>query len=230
MDHWPQGRDDWSVLRELPSALLVRFTLRDALAIDVALVCEEPTSAEKVHASLERFSAAAAGSIAAEREALSQRLVANSINSATADQLDLLYSVAATALNTRQLQIDETTVWLRTRVVADPPTLAAATTAGAPAIENRRLEIVKTLDEQNHTRLLAGLAGFEKAEGTGHLGAGGAALLPPENRLSWLATMLPYYDHVDWHRELNFGRPWNDAANHGVTRRPLDVVVNPASA
>src|SRR5690606_32307529 len=40
--------------------------------------------------------------------------------------------------------------------------------------------------------------------------------------------LLPTYGHPDWHAELNFRRPWNDARNQGVTRRPLPLVVNPA--
>lgn len=228
LDHWPEGRDDWQTLRDLPAAMLVRLVLREGVEIDAALVCDERTAAEKVHASLDQLAGACAAAITSERESLSQRLVANSINAATADKLDLLFARSAAALTARQLQTDDTVVWIRTRIAADPPTLATAATVSVPAIESRRLEIAETLDEGNQQRLLTGLAGYEKAEQGWPLGAGGAALLPPENRLSWLATMLPYYGHLDWHRELNFGRPWNDTANRGVTRLPLEFVVNPA--
>jgi len=228
LDHWPEGRDDWKTLRDLPAAMLVRVVLREGVEIDAALVCDERTAAEKVQASLDQLAGAGAAAITREREALSQRLVANSINAATADKLDLLFDRSAAALTARQLQTDDTVVWIRTRIAADPPTLATAATVSAAAIERRRLEIAETLDAGNQRRLLTGLAGYEKAEQGWPQGAGGAALLPPENRLSWLATMLPYYGHLDWHRELNFGRPWNDTANRGVTRLPLEFVVNPA--
>ena len=59
-------------------------------------------------------------------------------------------------------------------------------------------------------------------------GAGGAALLPPETRLSWIASMLPYYEYFDWHSKLHFGQAWNSAENKPITSRPLDPVINPS--
>ena len=39
--------------------------------------------------------------------------------------------------------------------------------------------------------------------------------------------MLPYFEHGDWHKELQFAYSWNGPQNKPVTQRPLDVVINP---
>jgi hypothetical protein len=39
--------------------------------------------------------------------------------------------------------------------------------------------------------------------------------------------MLPYFEHRDWWRELQFGYSWNSAQNRPVTQRRLEAVVNP---
>ena len=56
--------------------------------------------------------------------------------------------------------------------------------------------------------------------------AGGAVMLKPETRLSWIAELLPYLGHADWHVEP--GYDWNNSHNQPVTKRPLPEVVNPA--
>ena len=52
-------------------------------------------------------------------------------------------------------------------------------------------------------------------------------MLPPETRLSWIAALLPYFGHPDWHRQVDAGYSWNSAQNSPVTRRLLPEVVNP---
>ena len=50
-------------------------------------------------------------------------------------------------------------------------------------------------------------------------------MLKPETRLSWIAELLPYLGHADWHVEP--GYDWNNSHNQPVTKRPLAEVVNP---
>ena len=66
-----------------------------------------------------------------------------------------------------------------------------------------------TCDEANQRQLLSGLNGYQKAEGHFPQAASGAAVLAADTRLSWIATLLPYYGHGDWHRRLEFGYGWN---------------------
>ena len=64
----------------------------------------------------------------------------------------------------------------------------------------------------------AGLLGYQEAEGHFPAGASGGTLLPPETRLSWIAALLPYFGHRDWHRQLEFGYSWNSPQNRPVSR------------
>ena len=50
-------------------------------------------------------------------------------------------------------------------------------------------------------------------------------MLRPETRVSWIAEILPYIGHPDWHVES--GYDWNNAHNQPFTKRPLPEVVNP---
>jgi hypothetical protein len=52
--------------------------------------------------------------------------------------------------------------------------------------------------------------------------------LPPETRLSWIASLLPYMGHADWHQKLERGNSWNSPQNLAVVRQPLGEVINPA--
>jgi hypothetical protein len=106
--------------------------------------------------------------------------------------------------------------------------MAVAGVGSRPAIRAAWLDAALAADDANHRRVLASLKKYHRAEGSFPAGAGGAALLAPETRLSWIATILPYLGQEDWHRELHFGYPWNGSQNRPVTRRRLDSVVNPA--
>jgi hypothetical protein len=55
--------------------------------------------------------------------------------------------------------------------------------------------------------------------------AGGHTTFGPETRLSWIAGLLPYLGHADWH--VDPGYDWDDPHNQ-ATNRPLAQVINPA--
>ncbi len=48
-----------------------------------------------------------------------------------------------------------------------------------------------------------------------------------ETRLSWIAALLPYFGHADWHRQLDFGSAWNSPQNRPLSQRPLPEAINP---
>ncbi|MEX2118383.1 MAG: DUF1559 domain-containing protein [Pirellulales bacterium] len=222
---------DWKVVFESPLALglnLHAADLEDTLDTRMHLLCDGKSTAEQLHASLDAALAAAEKSIAAHSDQITQHLLAGQLTTQRAAQFKQLLTAGQAALATRQLGVDQATVWVRTQWHGDLSKLAAAAVASAPVLEATRLAAARPIDEENHRQLLAALAGYETVEQTLPAGAAGAALLPPETRLSWMATLLPYYGHLDWHAELNFGRPWNDPVNARVTRRRLSLVANPA--
>jgi hypothetical protein len=132
------------------------------------------------------------------------------------------------ALEAAQCELAEETVWLRTHWGEDLAEIVSDTLDSRPQILDAWLKAALSADEALHRRLIGGLG--EHHESVGHFpaGAGGAPQLAPDTRLSWIASMLPYYGHPDWHEELNFGYAWNGPQNRPVTRRQLDEVINPA--
>ncbi|HXT60365.1 MAG TPA: DUF1559 domain-containing protein [Pirellulales bacterium] len=233
IDVWHVAKDDWRAVRDLPGAAGLEASLGpspngDSLGIELRLACDSETTAEKVQASLDRLLESMQQTLAGEVDGLTKKLLAGQIKTADAGRLKLLLSAGDRALKARESGTAGPLAWARTPWHGDLPNLAVAALASVPELESNRLAAARSIDEENHRQLLAGLSGYEKAEGALPFGAAEASLLPPETRLSWIATLLPYYDRLDWHGELNFARSWNDAANVGVTRRPLDQVINPA--
>ena len=228
VDVWHVSRDDWRMVREAPAALSVEFGLHETLDIRLQLACETETAAEQVREALDHLLGAMEGTAAGEVEGLTKKLLAGQITTAGAARFKRLLSAGDAALKARSSGVEGDVAWASTPWQGDLPALAVAALASIPELETSRLAAARVIDEQNHQRLLQALTGYEKAEGALPFGAAEASLLPPETRLSWIATLLPYYDHLDWHDELNFARSWNDAANSGVTRRPLESVINPA--
>ena len=87
--------------------------------------------------------------------------------------------------------------------------MAAATVDGFPLMRGDRLAAGRVADEASHRRIQIALRGYQLAEGHFPAGASGGTLVPPETRLSWIAALLPYFGHADWHRQLDFGSAWN---------------------
>ena len=228
VDVWQVSKDDWRVVRDSPAALGLALELSDSLEVELRLACDSETTAEQVRASLDRLLAAMEKTLAGEADGLTKKLLAGQITTADASRLKRLLAAGRQALAKRESGVQDSLVWARTPWQGDLPNLAVAVLSSVPELESSRLAAARPLDEENHRRLLLGLAGYDKAEGALPFGAADASLLPPETRLSWIATLLPYYDRLDWHGELNFSRSWNDAVNARVTRRVLDPVINPA--
>ncbi|HEV3004757.1 MAG TPA: DUF1559 domain-containing protein [Pirellulales bacterium] len=220
--------DDWELLRGLPLALGLAIGLDSSAEIDLGLACDGRSSAEQVDGALDRVLKAVEGTIDKEAAGLTDKLMAGQINTALASELKQFLSAGQIALAGHTVEVRDSTIWAHLDCQGDLPKLASGFLASVPQLEESRLVAARGLDEQHHRLLLEGLAGYVKAEGSMPAGAAGATLLPPESRLSWQATLLPYYGHLDWHGELNFARSWNDAINQRVTRRPLELMVNPA--
>lgn len=221
-------RDDWQTVRKESLALGLSLHLDRQLQALAVLACDGETMAHNLQAALDQTLGFAERTIAGEADDLTGKLLSGRLTSAGAGQLKLLFSACLEALRARESGVDESTVWVRTAWQGNLSRLALAAVASVPELEASRLARARRGDDENQRRLLLGLSGYEKAEGSLPAGAGGAELLPPETRLSWLATLLPYYGHLDWYEALNFGRPWNEIANARVTRRPLELVINPA--
>ena len=228
LDVWPAGKRPWHILWEIPEGFGCSLRWSDALHGEVALACEGETTAEKVRAAADELLPAANAGLAGEMETLQKNFQAGRITAATAGQYKLLLDEASAALRAAHWDTTEAIVWLRLHWTQSPLATAAAAIDGLPAAEADWLSAALAADKSNHARMLAGLGGYAKAEGHYPAGVAGGALLPPETRLSWIATMLPYFGHPDWHRS------WS-SATRGTGRRTerspaarCREVVNPA--
>ncbi|MGH7138206.1 MAG: hypothetical protein ACREHD_20840, partial [Pirellulales bacterium] len=219
--------DDWQLLRTMPLALGLGVGFDEKAVVELQLACDGESSAEQVHAALKRVLAAVESTIGAESASLTDKLMAGQINAALAAELKHFLAGSRTALAGRELGTRDAIVWASVAWQGDLPKLTSGFLASVPQLETSRLAAARRLDEEHHRLIFAGLEAYTKAEGGFPAGAAGASLLPPDTRLSWQATLLPYFGHLDWHSDLSFARAWNDPINARVARRPLELMVNP---
>jgi hypothetical protein len=229
LDVWPAGRDAWHVLWEVPSGIgLLVGTAGGGVQSELALACEEESSTEKVRTALEKLLPAARQGLDDLARSLPDRLKPLDVPPAQAGAYESLRAHAKKALAGAKCDVAEQVAWVRIDWGQDPAGAANAALDGAGALRADWLLAARRGDEANHRRLLGGVGGYVKTEGRFPPGVSGASLLPPETRLSWIAMLLPYVEHADWHRQLQFGYSWNSPQNTPVTRRPLEAAVNPA--
>ena len=228
LDVWPAGKDAWHTVCDVPVGLGCTWNWTEGTRTELALLCDGPTPAEQVRAAVELLLSEADISLTARIEALPERLQAGALTATAAAQYKtLLMEFLAGSRAARLVAVDET-VWVRIDFGGGPAMLAATMLQSRPAMTADWLAAARLADEANHRRLVTSLGGYQKAEGHYPAAAAGGALLPTETRLSWIAQMLPYYGHPDWHRQLRFGYDWNGSQNKPIARRPLSQVVNPA--
>ena len=228
MDVWPAGRRAWHVLWEMPEAIGLSIEPLGRMVDELLLACPSPSVAEKVRIALEEFLPEARKSLAAQSETITARLRAGDLTAATADQYALILKQAEAVLASARPQRSAELVRVQTAWEQPFAELARATLESRGAIASDWYHAARSCDEANYRQLLSGLNGYHKAEGRLPEAASGAAVLPAETRLSWIATLLPYYGQTEWHRHLEFGYAWNSPQNRPITERPLEAVINPA--
>jgi len=228
LDVWPAAKGPWHVICEVPAGLGVSLRRGDRLEGRVALACEGPTAVEEVKAAVDELLPAAREALGARLESLPESLRAGEITAAAATQFEVVLADGLAAAEAARCEVVDEIVLVHVPGGQDPAGLATAALDSRETVHAEWLAAARRVDEANHGRLIAGLGGYAKAEGGFPPGVAGGALLAPETRLSWLATMLPYLDHSDWHRRLEFGYPWNGPQNREIARRELPEVVNPA--
>lgn len=228
LDVWPPGKQPWHVIWEMSEGLGCRLQSSDHFRSELVLVCEGETAAEKVQAAVGELLPAAEKWLSAQIDALPARLQAGQITAAAAEQYGLLLKEGLAASDAARWKVADGTVWVWVDWSRRPSVLVAAAVDSRPVIDADWLAAARKADEANHRRLLGGLDAYGEAEGQFPPAAIGGARLSPEERLSWIAAMLPYYGYGHWHGQLESGRPWNSPQNRPVTQRPLPEVVNPA--
>jgi hypothetical protein len=228
LDVWPAGKASWHALWELPVGVGCTLHFAERLHGEMALACGNESTAQRTLAALTAILPAAKEGVATQIRQLAERLKEGRMTAVAAEQYEILLNHAAAALKAARCELTpDRVVWLRIDWSAGSGALAAAALDSRAVIHGQWLAAGREANALVSQRLLTGVTGYQKAEGKYPIGAAGGVLLEPETRLSWIATLLPYYDHADWHRKLEFGYSWNSPQNLPVTRQTLPEVVNP---
>jgi len=228
MDVWPAGQRAWHAVWEMPEAIGLTIEPSQRMVGEVVLACESPSVAEKVHAALEELLPVACKAMAARLETIAARLREGGLTAAAADAYTQVLRQTQATLAVARPQQSAELVRVKTAWEQGFAELARAALESRGAMVADWYGAARSCDEANQRQLLSGLNGYQKAEGHFPEAASGAAVLAAETRLSWIATLLPYYGHSDWHHRLEFGYGWNSAQNRPIAQQPLAAVVNPA--
>ena len=223
-DVWPLQKQRWHNLWETPAGLGCTLWWSESPRSELALVCESETTTQKVYTDLDAFVPAVKRLL---EEGLKEIDRWEPDKAAAADPYRKLLEDGQEVLDGVHPQVADGIVKLCLNWKRSPLELAATAIEGFPFMRDGWLAAGRGLDEENHRHIQTALLAFQKAEGHFPAGAGGGTLLPPETRLSWIAALLPYFGHADWHRQLEFGYSWNGPPNRLVSQRPLAEVINP---
>jgi hypothetical protein len=227
LDVWTAGKQSWHVLWDLPAAAGFSLRYSDRVNAELALVCDSDSASERARLAVDQLIPAAKTALNAQVDSLAEKLRAGLYTASVAEQYEQLLKQSLGAMQTARCEIAQGIVWAKFQWSETPAALAALANEARPAVSADWYAAVEQIDRGNHIRLLGGLVGYQKSEGQFPVGAAGGVLLPPETRLSWIAAMLPYLGHADWHRKLQSGDSWNGTQNRPVTHQVLPEVINP---
>ena len=230
LDVWPAGKSRWHLLCETPLAWGLSVPSGDQRRCDLGLVCNGETMAEKIRVVVEKLVPDAIQALPAHIAALKKGVLPpKQLSDEAAGPYKRLLDDLLAALRSARCDTADGIVWVRFDWAAPGlPVSAAAAIESSPVIRADWLAAARIVDETNHRGLLGGLLGCAKAKTPPSFpegAVGGVLMLPPETRLSWIAELLPYLGHADWHVEP--GYDWNGSQNQPVAKRPLAEVVNP---
>jgi hypothetical protein len=232
LDVWPPGKQAWHVVWEMSDGVGCRWQGSDRFRSELALVCEGETATEKVHAAVTELLPAARKWLSVQVQSLAGKPPASGYpagqTTAAAADYALLLKAGLTAAEAARCEVVDGTVRVWVDWDRGPSALAAAAVDSRWAIRAAWLAAARDADEANYHRLLAGLDAYRQAEGRFPAAAAGSARLSTDERLSWIAALLPFSGYAEWHRQLDFAQPWNSPQNRPVTQQPLPEVVNPA--
>jgi len=221
---WPAGVRPWQTVWRLPEGLGITLRLDGgAMHSQIDLACGNMADAEAVLAAVARLAPTGKAALAEKVK----QLAAPADGATPAAAYGLLLREAVAALEKTRWEQSDTTVRVRTDWNEDFSGIGLLVLDGREELQRDWLSAGGQLIGRQESRLLGGLDDYRRLKGDYPAGAGGGSLLPPETRLSWIATLLPYYDHRDWHERLEFGYAWNAPENEPVTKQVLPEVVNP---
>lgn len=221
MPHWRRLLDfavDFSIemlISEQGPRLACRWGYRDEGAADAGLE------------SLNALIAAARQWAGQEGAILGAAIQSGSLTEEQTRPLEALLSTLQLLLDRASAEKENNAVVLTIPIETESGDWINNAVAARPLLESHWLQRGVALWRLRGETLGTGLQDMAKAEGLFPQAAAGGSLLPPETRLSWIASLLPYLGHQEWHVQLNPGYGWRAPQNRPVTSRELRPVINP---
>lgn len=176
--------------------------------------------------SLNALTAAARQWVGQRTEAVHLAIQSGSLTADQARPVEVFLSSLLSLLDRATLEKSNDGVMLTILLEKGEDWIAAATDARA-LLDSDWLQLGVAMWRLRGETLGTGLQGIVETEGLFPAPAAGGSLLPPETRLSWLASTLPYFGYDDWYSRLNPGYGWRAPQNRSITARELREVINP---
>ncbi|MDI9445813.1 MAG: DUF1559 domain-containing protein [Planctomycetota bacterium] len=228
LDVWPEGKASWNLIWGMPVGLGVVYEGGDLSLMELALICEGHTAADKIRTALGQFSPQARSVLASRIDRMAASIAAGEIEAAEASRYELALRGSLAALESAEVDLVDRCVWVRTDLGGNSAEWTSAVAASEAAARSDWLRAAGAVDEEAHGRLHGALARHDGDEGRMPAGVLNPGLLPPETRLSWITAMLPYLGHAAWSEQLDASYSWDGPKNRPVTTKRLGEVLNPA--
>ncbi len=232
-DVWPAGRQAWGVICDRPLALGACVQWGDMRkAAEIALACDGDNAADQTEKIVETFLEVAQKELPQRAADIPASVASGQFTQEAARSYRALIDQIAAAMRSARCKSSDGIARLQSTWSQEGP-LATAVTAieSAPAWKSDWRKAARTSDAAQQRILLESLRGYAQAQKPPRYPAGigsKESLLSPETRLSWMATLLPYYGHEDWHKQLDFTNSWSGPNNRAIAERTLAQAVNPA--
>jgi prepilin-type processing-associated H-X9-DG protein len=111
---------------------------------------------------------------------------------------------------------------------ADPATIAIGVALLLPAVQQAREAARRTQDRNNLKQIGLAMHNYHDVYQHFPIGTVPNEALKPDQRLSWMASVLPFVEQNDLYNRLDMKKGWHDAANEPAVGTDVDVFLNPS--
>jgi hypothetical protein len=98
-----------------------------------------------------------------------------------------------------------------------------------PAVQAAREAARRTQSRNNMKQIIIGLHNYHDANRSFPAATHPNKDLKPAKRLSWMADLLPYVESATVHKQIDFGKAWDDPANRKAIETPISLFLNPSA-
>ncbi len=227
MDVWPEVAPAWRVVCQIPTGIVTFYRDKPQPLWQVGLLCPSATAAAQFAEAFTTLVKFAHERLKELAEGVSSGELLESQDTA-GPRKSVIWLTILGVVGAMKGEVVEDFFWLRLSPPSDASFPSEAHGQWQERLKEQWLAAGLIVDRSHHETFQRALGEYRGKFGHFPPGVGGAALLPPETRLSWMALLLPHLGLADWYNELHFGFSWNSAQNRPVTQRELAPAINPS--